>query len=358
MKNIIISLFISMFLIGTVYAGPVQQVQLVGNGSSPIYTEANFAPLIFLNSNGGRLVYDDPYGFFYNGNASLRENNYIFTGEQVEWKVLVWDKNGVPEKSGDLFAGWTTQTNGPLDPEIQVNCQYIRPIPSSNLATLGYPNVRRPNDQESQTTGNPQTMGEYLCRLTTESTCHGQKWFGVKITDINGLNGTMKEAESWFCNPSIDLTISGTINFGTLSAGEQGSSTVSIKNSAEEGSGVQVVFAISGSDFYDPSSSGGMCPTSNVLNLQGDGNSFSTGFWYSAVQGSKSSGKKRIPYGRSIVDSDPIFSLPSTNWKNWNEPLVKTSSGSETSLTLSLGLPQPCNGQFTSGEINLWALAI
>jgi hypothetical protein len=245
-----------------------------------------------------------------------------------------------------------------------VNCQLGHQLENgANLARAGYPNVRRPGDQEPQLTFNENTMGIYECLLTIEPTCHGQKWLGVKVTDIDGLNGTMQESESWFCNPELDLTVSGHVNFGTLGPGEQSASTISIKNSAEDGSGTQVVLAIAGTDFYDSSHSGAMCPTTNQLSLQGDQTNFKTGFWYTAVQGANSVGNKRIPYkttSKSVSGSDPIFSSSNQamEWRNWSNPLVSMSPGSEASMTLHLGLPQPCNGAFNTGSIDLFAWAI
>lgn len=352
----ILSLFVisTLLALSFVVAGPVQSINLVG-GETPIYTEADFVPLVFLK-NHGRVLANDQY--FNNGNIVTRTNNYAFTGEQIQWEVLVWDKNGVPEKLSDVWAGWATQTNGPVDPEMQVNCQYLGPVTSESLASQGYFNIRRPIDQEAQVNGNPQTMGRYLCTLTVEPTCHGQKWLGVKAEDLDGLSGTMKEAESWFCNPVLDLDVSGAINFGELGSGEQGSSTFSVKNTGEANSGVQVVLAIAGTDFYDPTSSGAMCSTTNALKLQGDGIEFNTGFWYTATMGSNSVGNKRIPYGNSIIAADPVFSSGKGMIANWASPKVAMSPGSETTMTLHLGIPQPCNGQFTDGQINLYAWAI
>ena len=128
-------------------AVPVGSVNLIG--SDPIYTEAKFTPLVFLNSDGGRLLFDDPYGVWENGDITQRNNNYAFMGEQIQWEVLVWDKNGVPDKINDVYAGWKAQTNGPLDPDKQVNCQMgTQPADGTNLAGLGFDNVRRPNDQD------------------------------------------------------------------------------------------------------------------------------------------------------------------------------------------------------------------
>ena len=359
----ILTVFMLLGSLGFAFAGPVSQISLIGD--TPIYTEADFVPLLFLNTNSGRVLIDPHYfnGVLpENGNFLSRPNNYAFTGEQIQWKVLLWDKNGVPEKINDVFAGWSSQVNGPLDPNMQVNCEFIGAISEETpLAELGYPNVRRPIDQEAQVYGNPETMGEYLCTLTIEPTCHGQKWLGIVAVDLDGNNGTMKESESWFCNPTLDLTVSGKLNFGELGSGEQGSSTFSIENSAEDGSGVQVVLAISGTDFYDPTSSGAMCPSTNQMRLQGEdaSNEFHTGFWYKATMGSKATGNKRIPYGNVISKADPIFSSGEGKTANWAmNQLVPMSPGSEATMTLYLGIPQPCNGQFTSGNIYLYSWAI
>lgn len=340
-------------------AGPSTTISLIGgNQTTPIYTESKFSPLVFLSNQGGRVLFNNNY---FNGNLTSRNGNYIFTGEQIQWTVLVWDKNGVPEKIRDVWAGWVTQNNGPLPPEVQSNCQWTRAVTTGSLASQGFPNVRRPGDQEPQVNGNPQTMGIYTCTLTIEPNCQGPKWFGVQVEDLDFLNGTIQQAESWYCNPAIDLTKSGTINFGTLGPGEQGSSTFSVKNNDEDGSGIQIVLAIAGKDFYDPLSSGGMCPTTNQLKLQGvNPNIFNTGFWYTATQGSNSVSNKRIPYLTSsgVVSADPIFSSGNGQIANWGGTLVPMNSGSSASITLNLGLPQPCNGEFTEGEIDLfgWAL--
>jgi len=361
MKKAILALVLVLAMVQTVLAGPVISVGLIGDGDQ-IYTESKFKPLVFLNGNtGGRVLFDDPYGFYANGNIETRPANYVFTGEQMQWKVLVWDKNGVPEKIADVYAGWAEQLNGPIAPEIQVNCQHVgKDSSGETLAEMGYPNVRREIDQEPQVTYNEQTMSEYVCLLTVEPSAHGQKWVGITVIDNDGLTGSLKEAESWFMNPVLDLDVSGQVNFGTLGPGEQGSSTISVKNAAETNSGVSVVLSIAGKDFTDPSSSGALCPTSNQLKLQGDQLLFKTGFWYTATQGNKQVGPKRIPYGDTIVDSDPIFSTSTQaqQWRKWTGTLVPTSTGSSTTLTLHMGLPIPCNGQFTTGQINLFAWAI
>jgi hypothetical protein len=339
-----------MLLAGFVSAaGPAIEMPLVGL----VYTEAKFAPLVFRNANqGGRVLVDDPYGIFReNGNINERQNNYAFTGEQVKWKVLVWDKNGVPDKIADVFSGWSDRTNGPSDPELQSNCYMLPKVENGRLLSeMGYNNVVAPNEELPETHFNTGTMSEYECILTVEPTCYGQKWFGVKVVDFDGLTGTMNEAEAWFCNPAVSLTMSGSLDFGNMGPGQQRAQTFSVTNAAE--GGVQVIMKMGGTDFYDPSSSGAKCPTSNVLKLQGvstDTNpaTYNTGFWYTATQGSATKGPTRISYANNIILAEPIFGYG-----------VPTSPGSSASVTLHLGLPMPCNGQFTDGRISLWAYAI
>ena len=354
-KKICMVPIVVLILVSTVF-GATWSTNIIGG--STIYEESKFAPLVFLSTEGGRVLIDDPYGPFNNGDVTQRASSYVFTGEKIVWKVLVWDKNGAPEKLKDVHAGWATQNNGPIDPEAWVNCQpTTQPRDGISLSNIGYPNVRRPGDQEDQTNFNARTMEEYECRLTIVNSCEGPKWMGVKAIDMDNLTGTMTEAEAWYCNPSININVSGDINFGELGPGEQGSSTISIKNVPNgDGGGVEVVFAIAGTDFYSPSANQGLCPNTNALQLQGDGTSFTTGFWYSATQGINQVGPKRIPYGDMIVDADPILSSGNGLIPNYS-PLVTTNPGGTMSMTLHLGIPQPCNGAFTDGDITLFAWA-
>lgn len=357
-----------------VSATPSTEFTLIGtnpaNGQvNPIVVNNPFPPLLFINSlPSGRQLNDGPGGTSApgadNGAITTRTNSYAFTGESITYQVLVWDKNG-KEKVLAPGAGWAERLNGPVPPEEQVNCVLGNQLQNgANLAEAGYPNVRRPNDQEQQTTFNSNTMAIYNCILTIEPNCIGQVWIGLTVVDESGLPGSASGQEAWNCNPSLDLEISGNINFGSLGPGEQGSSTVSVTNKAT--GGTQVVISIAGSDFYDSTSSGAMCPVSNVFQLEGTDSTFKDGFWYTATQGVLTTGNKRIPYGCTaagvcnIINSDPIFSASNAgnNWKLWSN-LKPTSPGSSASLNLHLGIPQPCNGgPFTSGTLKLFAWAV
>lgn len=355
MRYKVTTLLMALLMISTVAA------QTVSTGIGIGWEEQKFAPLVFLNMDGGRTLFNDPYGMYANGDITTRANNYAFTGEQIVWEVLVWDKNG-KQKITDVYSGWIDQTNGPMPPEMESNClEGTQLSPESDLSDAGYPNVRAPGEEQDVETFDPNTMVIYECALTIEQTCHGQKWMGVAVIDLDGLDGDMQEAESWFCNPVLDLTVSGSLSFGLLGPGMKAAKTVSVQNSAEAGSGANLVLSVSATDFYDNTHSGAACPTSNVLNHQGDQTNFETGLWYTAEQGVNQRGPKRMPTGTDdITLSDPIFSTSTqaNQWRKWANPLVPMSPGSEASMTFHLGLPIPCNGQFTTGSIYLYGLAI
>ena len=352
----VLSIFMILSSLGFILAGPVSQIELIGD--NPIYTKLDFKPLLFLNEEGGTIINNPIY---FNGDVPLRTDRYSFTGEQIQWKVLAWDKNGVPEKLTNVFVGLVGELNT-SNIEYETSCQYLGPIDElQTLNSQGYSDVKELTSTEPLLYGDAETMGEYLCTINVNSNCHGKKYVNLRAIDLDNNVNNLLSTESWFCNPSLDITISGNINFGELSPGQQGYSTFSIQNSAEAGSGVQVVLAVSGTDFYDPSSSGAMCSTSNKLNLQGEDGTgiFNTGFWYSASMGSNHVENKRIPYGNQILQADPIFSSGEGKVANWNmNEVILMSPGSEATMTLNLGIPNPCNGEFTDGDIYLYSWAV
>src|SRR3989338_1108343 len=80
--------------------------------------------------------------------------------------------------------------------------------------------------------------------------------------------GTMDENEYWFLNPVIALSVDGDLAFEDVRPGTDSySDTILVGNDADDGSGVMLDMFISGTDFYDSSSSGAACPTTNQLAL-------------------------------------------------------------------------------------------
>src|SRR3989344_1620081 len=132
MKTLFTALVLGLLVLAIV---PGVLAVSVGSGVNPDITTEDFAPLVWMCDH--RIVYDDatePGRISLDGQRLVeRINNYAFEGEQIEWEVLVMDKNGV-EKIQDVFAtvGRTSQGEGN---DIEVNCQrtFERPseIPSA-----------------------------------------------------------------------------------------------------------------------------------------------------------------------------------------------------------------------------------
>jgi hypothetical protein len=233
-------------------------------------------------------------------------------------------------------------------------------------------------------------MAYYDCRLTVETpaSMHGEYFITVEAKDLTGLSGTMAENEYWFLNPTIALSIDGNIAFDDVMPGTDSySQTLLVGNDAEAGSGVILDMFISGTDFYDPSSSGARCSdNTNKLGL--------STFRYFVTNGAFSSsqykgntavetdaeGYTAIPYSTDISGAKRIVRFPgTTNGINCNDglrdakrgaspssTLVETdwncgnavSPGSEMALTFKLSMPEPCVGDFSEGQIYFWGEAI
>jgi len=339
----------------------------------PVEVE-DFVPLVWLCDN--RIVYDDgtePGRVSEDGTELIeRINNYAFEGEQIQWQVLVMDKNG-KEKISDVYA-----TVGPTQGEgndIEVNCVRLSNEGENNKID---PSCNARILEEEIDEFNPVTMAYYLCTLTVETpeSMYGKKWVTVEAEDFDGVLGTMDENEYWFLNPKISLDVTGNIEFEGLREGTSGySKSLLISNDADMGSGVLLDMFISGTDFYDSANSEAMCPTTNQLALDS--------FRYYAVNGAYSTdddqqvdvvlgdvinrnkdveGYVNIDYGIGFNDPNPFYenmeilqagpSLGPYYGANVLAP------GADIALIFRLDLPEPCNGDFDTGQIYFWGEAV
>jgi hypothetical protein len=205
-------------------------------------------------------------------------------------------------------------------------------------------------------------MAYYRCTFTVETpgSMYGEYWITVEIEDLDGLFGTMDESEYWYLNPTIGLSIDGSIDFGTVRPGAVAySDTLLVGNDADSGSGVLLEMYVAGTDFYDPLSSGAKCPKTNQLNLDN--------FKYFATNGAYSTmgtgcvdveGYSGIPHGDKITQAKEIIGCDTyTSAHSYQAGNVLTP-GAELSLTFKLALPEPCNGDFSDGSISFWGEAI
>ncbi|MFH1072065.1 MAG: hypothetical protein V1743_01400, partial [Nanoarchaeota archaeon] len=220
-----------------------------GQGIGISVSTEPFKPLIWMCDS--RLVWDDgvePGRTSGDGQTLVeRINSYAFEGEQVSWKVLVMDKNGI-EKVKDVFVTvGSTQGNGK---EIEANCDLIGAgtwDPSCN-AMIG---------EEKLIAFESNTMAYYTCTLTVEPptkivdvlgtptevpNMHGQFWIVANVEDLDGQIAHFAENEFWFFNPTVQLDFNGLpVDFGTVRPGTSAySNTITVFNKAEAGSGVML----------------------------------------------------------------------------------------------------------------------
>ncbi len=308
-----------------------------------------------------------------------RTENYAFEGEKIEWIVLVMDKNKI-EQVTDVV-GTVGPVQGTGNP-IEVECVELKGWAAPGSEILPECNARI--DEEEIDYFDDQIMAYYECTLTVETpaSMHGQHWITVEAIDSTGLSATMDENEYWFLNPEVGVSVDGFLNIGEVRPGTiVYSDSILVKNDVEEDSGVMLDMFISGTDFYDPSNSGARCSLTNRLKLGNNfaaprkrsGNNecqigFNDGddhFCYYAVNGAYSTqndprsdaeGYAPIVYGdafsRDFYNDAEIIMSPLGGL--FYSPGNVLSPGAEISLTFKLGLPLPCNGDFSDGSIYFW----
>lgn len=380
MKTTLSLLVLSLLVISVI---PGVLANDVGTGIGVDIITEDFEPLVWMCDN--RVVYDDntePGRLWANpdnncqdvdqdgeGDCELLERlyNYAFEGEQIEWVVLVMDKNGI-EKVVDVYG--TVGASQGAGNDIEVNCQRIgnpygsEILPECNARIL----------EEQLTEFNPDVMEYYSCLFTVETpdSMYGEHWLTVEAEDLDGFLGTMDENEYWFFNPIIALSVDGDLTFDNVRPGTQAySNTLLVGNDADEGSGVMLDMFITGTDFYDSSSSAAACPVTNQLSLDAF-RYFATNGAYSTfddaqvdvVDGDRNidqEGYVNIEYGIGFNNPDPFYDNAEILQGQQQGPYWAAntlSPGAEMAITFKLSLPEPCNGDFDSGSLYFWGEAI
>lgn len=367
MNKIIVILALAMILvIPAVFATDV------GSGIGITVTTQKFAPQVWLCQD--RVVNDDCTENGLNDQQKTcstdldlteRKHNYAFEGESIYWQVLVVDKNKI-EDVQDVI-GTIGQSQGAGN-DVEVECKRTTNTvdPYTDCKAMIY---------EEHLKWNSDIMAVYDCRLTVETpaSMHGEYFLTVEAKDAEGLSGTMAENEFWFLNPTIALSVDGNLAFEDVMPGTQAySNTILVGNDAEAGSGVILDMFISGTDFYDPTSSGARCSdNTNKLALR-EFSYFVTNGAYDSLKlkntnGVDNNGYTPIPYSTEISGSKKIMrfddlvrgAAPSSTVEDgdWNKGNA-LSPGSEMALTFKLNMPEPCIGDFSEGQIYFWGEAI
>ncbi len=365
MKKVLLSLLVMSALVLSVIPGVLGTTNVISTSSAlgiTINTE-RFTPLVWECDS--RVVYDDgtePGRISEDGTKLVeRMQNYAFEGEQIEWKVLVMDKNGI-DKVKDVYVT--------VDGDIEANCDRLSLEPER---ILGSCNAKI--EEEKITTFNRDLMAYYLCKVTIETpeSMYGPSDITVEAVDLGDseeedLIGVMDEGEHWYLNPVIELSVlpSEGIVFGDEDGVRPGTSSysnmVTIGNDADPDSGVVLDMFISGTDFYDSRSSGAKCGTSNVLELK-NFRYYSANGAYSTYTDPRADSEGYVPikYGIGFNDPKSFYNANEIMQVNKVGPYYLSNlltTGAEMSLTFRLDLPEPCNGDFDDGKIYFWGEAV
>jgi len=379
-----------------------------GTGIGIDITPEAFAPRIWMCDS--RAVLEDcvEEGRVTNCATSLDERieNYAFEGEQIQWDVLVMDKNKIEQIQEVVGTIGSSQGEGN---DIEVECRKIvaAAIPLSCNARI---------DEQPLTVWDSDVMAMYTCTFTVETpdSMYGEYFLTAEAIGADGLSATMDENEYWFLNPTVALKVDGDLTFSDVRPGSVSySDTLLVGNDADEGSGVLLDMFISGTDFYDPSPSDAKCPTSNRLKLSQDARSqaslganlasrvnvstndcnvdtaniiatftglsgvdnndhlcyFATNGAYSTLTDGRADPEGYVPIVYSdeftrdfyndaeiIVEGGmaPSLSIGGGLYHHGNV----LSPGAEQAITFKLGLPEPCIGDFSAGQIYFWGEAI
>lgn len=333
-KTIVMLSALALLILASLNAMAIGVGISIGTGLN--WTYSNSPPGIWIDPN--TRIFDAK------GLISTRDNNYCFTGEYIEWDVLVRDANGKEDVSE--VGVWLEDD---FQEKLEANCYSTGNVHEGVTYTSGNP-ISWAHTGTGAVTYDTATDEFYTCRYTCEPAEHGEYWVHAMAEDTGHSTTQVDEDEFWFINPTLALGLSGPINFGSLTPGQTGySKTLYLKNNAESGSGVILRMFISGTDFYDPGSGiSARCPTSNVLSL-------SNIRYYSTV-GSWSTGNNPVSYN---CDAEKYCPIPyeTGNLASRRQIISGHSDinqGAEMSLTFKLALPSPCMGSFTDGDIFFW----
>ena len=388
MKLLNIILLLGLLAMFAFMVVPTVSAVSAGGGVNISIETEEFPPMVWLcdsrvvlddNTEPGRLESTRRHNITHCQNVSSyticgdelleRINNYAFEGEQIKWDVLVFDKNGI-EKISDVFVTLgSTQGEGN---DIEVNC-ILDEVVSDQTEIPKSCNARILEEEIFYFTDNVAAFYTCLFTVETPESMYDEFWVTVEAVDLDGLSGTMDENEFWFFNPVIALSIDGTLAFTDVRPGTSSySDTLLVTNDADAGSGVLLDMFITGTDFYDSSSSGAKCPTTNQLSL--------SRFRYYAVNGAYSTATDAENNNGGVVrDVDAEGYLNIEYGIGFNNPLPFYDNaeilqagpmsgpyylanilapGADLAITFRLDLPEPCNGDFDTGSIYFWGEAI
>lgn len=283
----------------------------------------------------------------------VRMPSYAFTGEKVNYLVLVRDQNGADDI---VDAQWVYAVNGEYS--AQSPCTRIFPVNPMWIA------------HETELNLDCDTDKVYVCTLTVEPSWSGAGNVKVQATDLSNAMGSTI-FETWTFNPALTISVGTNDNqpltFGQPSDGtipqacnrdfdgsivmdnckiSYSTNSIRIKNMA---SPVNLWVFLAGTDFYATSGTA-LCPTTNNL--------FVGQFEWRAMSGSQDNDWKQLseydtnaPCGLFSCDAKPGPTQETHNQLVTGSPFDVLTPGGTIDVQMKIVWPTPCIGTFNSGSI-------
>ena len=283
--------------------------------------------------------------------------DYVFTGETIDYYVIVWDENG--ENNIDNVVLMRN-----LDPVGA--CGEIDPIAAGFWAdgdALPQFNI------DPVSSGDPDayedsTMDFFRCHLIVQSPWNGEQEFFVRAIDDDGNMGDSAWTDTLTANPPLSVNLAGSISFGSAVAGETvTSNSVNLQNVGSNG--VVMDMYIASDDFFtDPTNPFAICGIGNGIPF--------TAFSYYATKGSIDSGDNdNVFFGLGetagcVATTDEYTPMPSYSGDifdmcriiNHLEQGSFLTQGQSMSMTFQLDVPSPCVGSFSEGQFHFSGRAV
>jgi hypothetical protein len=303
----------------------------------------------------------------YNRDAGLdgsmtdfRYNEYLFTGEQLVELVVARDLNGAEflASTGNMM----------VDGASKVTCDEVDHARADHLydgtATWYGHSVSAllhqlpPKQGVADTQGyNPTFDLMYECKLTVTPTMIGNpSSVTVQVSELSG-SAAQAVVQKWYFNPAISISISfdsgSSIQFPPAQAGQTvySTNTLMIKNTAA--GAVDMAVYLVGNDLRDTSGIG-MCPDTNVLNINDMAYRCKVGTYMSEVYQNIS----HIKEANTCKDLAARKCLVQDSWPLLNDLLPDASSaftsilynGHTAECWFRLSVPIPCIGTFSAAN--------
>lgn len=296
--------------------------------------------------------------------------NYVFTGETMDYYVVVMDED--------------------TDDDIASVNLYIGQNQVAPCAPVDY----TPDEDAFGVNYNGADGNTYICRLIVDSTWTTPNSITIKVDDdeeCDSGNATLiatGEIDWLNFNPSLAVSLDSTqINFGKVIPGETATSNaIKLKNDAEVGSGVVMDMYIASDDYFTD--------TNNPNSICGAGNGIRYDkFSYYATKGSINSGTNNaVEEGLGAGDGSPdregdicesnpdeFTTLTSYSGRGENNGHIEDmcriintqkdasllTQGASMSITFRLDLtdddvdtPEECHGNFNNGQFHFVGRAV